>query len=126
MGAERSTILIESAARTATNDSVAIDRQGCSGLIFIVDVTVAPAETLTPSIQFYSSVTATWTELTAYTGLTATGKYALLAGPAALNGGTSSVQAKNVLIPIVTRLRLAHSAGGSWTYSVELQRVVGF
>lgn len=122
--------VLESAARTASANSSDIENQtGARGVRLYVDFTATPnnAETVTPSIQVKDPVSAKYVTVTAFTALVAsaigaaptTQTYVYELYPGALEtAATAFHEVQGGTLPHKWRVRVVHSAAGSWTYTV--------
>jgi len=93
-----------------------------SGLIAYLNVTVAPGvETLQLILEEQDPLSGVWSQVTATTATTTTGMVKMKVKPAvtAVAASTSGVVVQDVL-PAIWRIRVAHSAASSWTYSLSL------
>lgn len=127
-GASSSGTALASAARTATTDSADIVSSG-SGVVLAVDFTATPnnTETMTVAIQMKDPVSGKYVTMTVFTALTAsalgatptTETYLFTLYPAAAEtAATAKHEVQALPCPRTFRVRMTHSAAGSWTYSV--------
>lgn len=114
---------LASAARTATINSPDQTNFNEKGVVIFLDVTVNPggAETLQVIIQARDPVSGDYVDLLddgaqALGG--APGKRTLIVYPAAAAAAAGIDSAVGFPLPRTWRVRVVHSAGGSWTYSV--------
>lgn len=121
-------IVLPLESRTATTRSRETSRDGCTGLIILVDATVvAAAETINVGVEIYSPYSQSWVSYVSMpTPISAAGVYAIILGPAGLNSGTANVTGRNVGIPSIFRVVATHSSTGAHTYGIELQKVDAF
>jgi hypothetical protein len=93
-----------------------------SGIIAYLNVTVAPGvETLQLVLEEQDPVSGVWSTLAATTATTATGmvRLKMKQAIAAIAASTTQVQIQDTL-PAIWRVRVVHSAAGSWTYSLGI------
>ena len=91
-----------------------------SGLIAYLNVTAAPGvETLQLVLEEQDPNSGVWSQVIATTATTATGMVRLKIKPAiqSIAATATQVQVQDTL-PAIWRLRVVHSASGSWTYSL--------
>ena len=114
---------LASAARTATTNSPDQNNWNEKGVVVFLDVTVNPggAETLQVIIQARDPVTGDYVDLLD-DGAQALGgnpgKRSLIVYPAVAAAAAGIDSAVGFPLPLRWRVRVVHSAGGSWTYSV--------
>lgn len=126
---------LTSSARTATTNSADLTNPGNKGVIIALDVTATPndAQTLTLEVQVKDPVSAKYVTITAYTALlastlgatptTETYLYTLYPGTAE-TAAVAKHELQALVIPFNWRVRMVHSAAGSWTYTVGLQYII--
>lgn len=125
---EEKTILT-SAARTATTASSDQRNTYHRGVLLVVDYTATPnnAETIQPTIQAKDALTGKYQNIVAFTAVTsstlgaspttATFLYTLYPGAVeTITNANHEVQA--LALPRLWRVRMVHSASGSYTYTV--------
>ncbi len=107
--------LLASFARTATTNSPTQTNTSWRGVTLFLNVTVAvAAQTLTVLLQFRDPISGLFSTVFTSVAVTVTGLYAFQVYPAA--AGAAGSQSLN--LPRQWRAQVAHSAGGSWTYSL--------
>lgn len=117
-------VLLESAARTATTNSKDVFAfKTDAGVIVYLNVSANPggAETLTVAIQGQDPATGNWITLTAYpaTAAAANAAYTYELHPgAAETTALANHEASAGVLPRTFRVKVTHSAAGSWTYTV--------
>ena len=93
-----------------------------SGIIAYLNVTAAPGvETLQLILEEQDPVSGVWSTVAATTATTATGMVRLKVKQAIVGiaASTTQVQLQDTL-PAIWRVRVVHSASGSWTYSLGI------
>jgi len=93
-----------------------------SGIIAYLNITAAPgSETLTLILDEQDPVSGAWSSVASTSGTTVTGmvKLKLKQAIAAVAASGTGVQVQDTLPPI-WRVRVAHSAGSNWTYSLGI------
>ena len=119
--------LLPSAPRTVTPNPQQVTFKGTvSGVIFAVNVTVAPASgsTLTPKLEgvdpqsqnTYPIILASGTSQV----VAATGLYVYKVRPEVPAATVGTVQSAQDIVPETVRLTLTQAGGGSYTYSVTV------
>ena len=96
--------------------------QEVSGIIAYLNITSAPAiETLQLAVEEQDPASGIWSTVVATLVTSATGlvKLKLKQAIAAVAASTSVVQSQDTL-PAMWRVRVIHSAGGNWTYSLGI------
>lgn len=108
--------VLQSAARTATNNSATFTNRTARSLHLIIDVTVAPGgDTVTPKIEGYDPISGKFYTLLTGAAISTTGTNILKIGP----GISASANAAAAdFLPAYWRVVMTHSAAGSFTYSV--------
>ena len=108
-----------SATRTATfigDDNPKVS--GNHGCTVVLDITVAPgAETLTVFIEGKDATSGQYYTILSSSAKSAVSTTRLTVQPGGLNTNNVAV---NDSLPDVYRVRVVHSASGSWTYSVNV------
>lgn len=124
--------ILASAARTASTNSADQTNYNARGVIVILTQTVNPgaSETLQLVLQARDPIDtagyfnlSTPTTATAFGGGTGSIRYILYPGINTTAGGGWDAQF-SVALPRIWRVRVVHSAAGSWTYSVGYQYIV--
>ena len=115
--------LLGSTVRAASTSSAAQHNADARGVMVILDVTVAPAETLTLAIEKYIPTSDTWEALTNF-GATASGytgeKVYILYPGATETTAITDQELAGIPLPLGKwRVTVTHSAGSDWTYSVS-------
>ncbi len=112
-----------SAARTATltgDDNTKVP--GSHGCIVVLVVTAVPTiETVTLSIEGKDPVSGTYYTILAAAARVATGTDTLQVQP---GGAVTANVSANASLPDVYRIKVTHSASGSFTYSVSVTELV--
>ena len=116
--------LLASAVRTASVSSNDIDAADARGVQVIVNVTADPAaaETIAVQVEGKDPVSGNYFPITAFAAVAdtvtpSTEIYTLY--PAILETGTvANSQISSAPVPRTFRVKVTHSASGSWTYSV--------
>lgn len=110
------TSLLASTARTASNNSADFINKHNVGAHFIIDVTVVPSvETVTFTVQGKDSVSGKYYDLIVSAALVATGTVILKVYPGITVVANLSV---SDILPDTYRVKVTHSASGSFTYSI--------
>ena len=111
--------LLSSAARTATTTSADFTNYNSKGIIVVLNITAAAGggETLQTEIQAGNSIITSYLPLTTGTTQTATGATWVILYPTTMGAGNWNNYVNSVL-PKTFRVKVTHSAAGSWTYSV--------
>jgi hypothetical protein len=126
--------VLSSAVRAASTNSSDQTNHNVRGVVVTLDITNTPnnAETLTLQIQFKDPVTGKYQTVTAYAALTAsvlganptTATFLYTLYPAALEtAAVSNHEVMGLALPRTWRVRVVHSAGSNWTYSVGYQLI---
>jgi hypothetical protein len=121
--------LLTSAARTATTQSPDQDNSNGQAVVLYLDITASPnnAETLTVSIQGKDPVSGKYGQIVAFTALAGTtvganpttATYLYTLDPEIATAALANQrEVKQGRLPRGWRAQVAHSAGGSWTYSL--------
>lgn len=110
--------LLSSAARTATTTSADFTNYNCKGAIFVVDITAVPgAETVQLEVQAGNSLVTKYIPVVSGTTQSATGTTWVILYPTTM-GAASWNNYANGILPKTFRVKMTHSASGSFTYSV--------
>lgn len=113
---------LASAVRTATTNSADQINHNGRGVHVIINVTVAPgAQTLTPIIQGFDVASGLYYDILTGTAISATGTTVLKVYPG-INGLAGA--AAPDIVSRTWRVRVVHSAGGIWIYSVGANVIV--
>jgi hypothetical protein len=124
MAAARNETSHASAARSATNNGPTLTvPPDADGVIVTVDITANPggADTIQPILQSLDPTSGKFTDYATFTALTAATSATfqkVLAAAAVANPGGTNVEGKIGPVPQQFRIRIVHSAGTSFTYSV--------
>ena len=122
-------VLLASAARTTTGSgTVEGPTNGeMSGVVLILDVTAVPTvETLTPAVEIWIPGKGDWIAITAFTAQSATGTYVYFIS----SGGIETAAIANQEVAAVPlplgrwRVKVTHSASGSFTYSLSYKALL--
>lgn len=106
-----------SAARTATSNSADIDTGKSKGVIVVVDVTAVTAiENVTVKIQGKDSLSGKYYDILVSSAISSISTVVLKVFPAATPVANTTA---NDHVPKMIRVRVEHSAAGSFTYSVN-------
>lgn len=117
---------LASAARTASTNSSDLTNYNAKGAIITLDVTVDPggAETLQLLVQHKDSVASSY-EILLDDGANATpGRRTVIIYPGVGAAGNDVTTAVGYPLPRTWRVRVVHSAAGSWTYSVAVSYIL--
>ncbi len=110
--------LLSSAARTATTTSADFTNYNCKGAIFVVDITAVPGvETVQLEVQAGNSIVTKYIPVISGTTQSATGTTWVLLYPTTMGAANWNNYANGIL-PKTFRIKMTHSASGSFTYSV--------
>lgn len=112
--------LLASAARTATTATSDQTNKTWRGAMCVLNITAVPGvETITPTIQGKDSISGSYYTLLAGAAQVATGLVVLTVYP-----GVSAIAnlAANSPLPRTWRVNVAHSASGSFTYSLSAEQ----
>jgi hypothetical protein len=124
----QSLTLLSSAARTTTAQGTTIDQvnYNARGIEIWVVVTAVPSvETLTWKLQAKDPASGTYIDIATHAIGAATGTYKYLVYPGAAGGaGSGFTQITQIALPRDWRVQIAHSASGSFTYSVGAHLIV--
>lgn len=111
-----------SAARTASSDGADLTNTGNRGLHVVIDMTAVPGtDTVTFTLQGKDALSGKYYDLLVSLAIVATGTTVLKLYPGIT--ASSNASASDVL-PETFRVKITHSAGTSFTYSVSAKLVV--
>jgi hypothetical protein len=122
MAENNSTVLLASAARTATVATADQSNPECRGVHVIVNVTaIASSPSVVPTIQGKDELSGVYYDLLVGTAITATGTTVLKVAPGI---GTVSGGAAADVLPSTWRVSFTHGDSDSITYSAAAQLVI--
>lgn len=112
-------VLLASGVHSTTYVTADIANPGYRGAIFILNVTAVPGtDTVNFVVDYKDPASGTYINLTSTGAKSATGVYTILIYPGAID--TVPVFSAKEMVPLMAtyRIRVVHSAGTSFTYSI--------
>lgn len=116
--------ILPSAIRAVTTLSQDIEIHNASAFMALINVTAIPGvQTLTMSLEGKDPVTGLYTQILTGAATAAAGAYGLHINAAVVSAAWSGLVAAgsnflSTFLPHTLRIRIVHSGGGNWTYSI--------